>query len=308
MFPPWRIEGSLAGIDPVYVIVMVGAAAAAIVVTTVIARNLQQLQPKTPAPSQVQKASAEFDAWTERPKDQASKDQEYYSLYGSQPGRPAIAPARPMAAPPPPVNPMTPVMIDLSGSAPAPAERGWMGMPEERGPVSAPMHPPARPEPGPSDEVIAPTHGRRVRDTATGELPPRSGERPAFERLSFEGGAVAPTPMPTPQAPPVRSSPPPPLPQAPPSPPPPPQLKSAQVAEGLPEGVAVNAAARAAFRGPSRGQTVVGAGATGVQEGQVLSAATKSIRCPKCQTVFVGPAARPATVKCPACGTTGTLK
>lgn len=304
----------------------------AIAVTAVFARQLQQLQPKAAAPSAVQKASGEFDAWTERPKSQEQKDQEYYAMYGSMPGRSSVAPARPMAAPPAPtsVGAMGPVVIDLSGNVPPGSDGGWVSEPEERGPYrgrSAIGPPPIAKPTGPTDEVVAPSHGRRVRDTATGEIAPRDEGRLSFERSSVEGGAVSQAAPPTRSASllsqtPTRSTAPPQLPsdipEAPPSPPPPSQLRSARPAfaapqtgdsEGaLPEGISTKAPAKAAFRGPSRGQTVVGAGQTGVQEGQVLTAATKSIRCPKCQTVFVGPAARPATVKCPACGTTGTLR
>jgi hypothetical protein len=297
---PWRIEGSFGGVDPTIVIVLVGATAAAIAITAVIARQLAQLQPKAPQPSQVQKASGEFDAWTERPKDQAAKDQEYYAMYGSTPGRASMAPARQMAAPPTPTS-LSNVTIDLSGNVPQ-SDGGWLSESEPRG-VPAPIMPPRMEPRGPSDEVIAPSHGRRVRDTSTGEVP----GRPSFERSSTEAGAVSaqapPAPSPRIVVPPLPSSTPPPTPRDDRTP-----LKATEGASTLPEGLSTTAPARAAFRGPSRGQTVVGAGQTGVQEGQTLSAATKSIRCPKCQTVFVGPAARPATVKCPACGTTGTLR
>ncbi len=287
---------------------LVGATAAAIAITAVIARQLAQLQPKAPQPSQVQKASGEFDAWTERPKDQAGKDQEYYAMYGSMPGRASMSPARQMASPPTPQS-LGNVTIDLSGRMPE-SDGGWLSEPETRGPPApSPIMPPRMEPRGPSDEVISPSHGRRVRDTATGEVPPPQPGRPSFERSSMEPGAVS-APSPAPPAPPPRIVVPP-LPTAQRAAPTPPQrspLKATEGASALPEGLSTTAPARAAFRGPSRGQTVVGAGQTGIQEGQVLSAATKSIRCPKCQTVFVGPAARPATVKCPACGTTGTLK
>ena len=304
MIPPaWRIEGSFGGVDPTIVIVLVGATAAAIIITAVIARQLAQLQPKAPQPSQVQKASGEFDAWTERPKDQAAKDQEYYAMYGSMPGRATMSPSRSMAAPPTPTS-LSNVTIDLSGRVPE-TDGGWLQASDERAPPPpSPIMPPARyQQTGPSDEVIAPSHGRRVRDTATGEVP----GRPSFERSSTEAGAVtSPAPPPRIVVPPLPGeAPAPPRPSARPERSP---LKATQMPDSILDGVPTTAPARAAFRGPSRGQTVVGAGETGVQEGQTLSAATKSIRCPKCQTVFVGPAARPATVKCPACGTTGTLR
>jgi hypothetical protein len=38
------------------------------------------------------------------------------------------------------------------------------------------------------------------------------------------------------------------------------------------------------------------------------AAQAKSIKCPKCGTLFPGPATRPATVECPNCGAKGTLK
>ena len=301
---PLRIEGMFGGVDPIFVLLLIAATAGAIVATTAVARNLQRMQPKAAAPQQVQKLSGEFDAWTERPKSQAQQNQEYYSLYGSMPGQGSVSAPRSMSAPPPPssVAPMGPVVIDLSGNAPR--QDDWFAG------ASAPaMHPPAAlKQTGPTDDVVAPTHGRRVRDTATGELPPREATRPSFERQSIEGGAVAPYTPPARSAPARSAAPDITLPPAPPSPPPPSQLARAQIADALPEGLNTQAASKTAFRGPSRGQTVVGAGQTGVQEGQVLTPATKSIRCPKCQTVFVGPAARPATVKCPACGTTGTLK
>ena len=80
-----------------------------------------------------------------------------------------------------------------------------------------------------------------------------------------------------------------------------------KVAQALPE--ALPTSTRGSFKQPPRGErVVVGAGATGVQEGEVLAAGTKAIRCPKCATVFAGPSTRPATVRCPACGTTGNLR
>jgi hypothetical protein len=302
---PWgfRIEGSFGGVDPILVIVASAVTVAVIVATAVVARQLARLQPKAPPPSQVQKASAELDAWTERPKAQSEKDQEYYSLYGSQPGRPASASGP--RAPPVPASPLGAVMVDLSGGAPA-RQDAWVSAAEPSSPyvpASAPprMHPPPRPT-GPSDEVVAASHSRRVRDTATGEVPPRESARPPFERNSVEPGAVTPAlPPGDPFSP--RAAPPP----APPAPTPPPRISTPSVSQSLPESLP-STSAKAAFRGPSRGQTVVGAGTTGVQEGTVISPEKKAIRCPKCQTVFAGPAARPATVKCPACGTTGNLK
>lgn len=313
MLPPvWKIEGPFGGVDPVLVILAAGITAGVIVMTAVVARQLAVLQPKAPPPSQVQKASGEFDMWTERPKAQGQQDAEYYALYGTQPGRSggSVSPRVPPAPPAPSsVSPLGPVVVDLSGSAPA-QEEGWVSVAEEP-PVSSGalppgprIHPPARPRPtGPTDEVVAPSHGRRVRDTSTGELAPRDTPEPSFERSSMAPGAVAPGPIAadpfSPKAP---------LPAAPPPPPPPDQLQTARVAESLPEGTPVRQTARTAFRGPSRGQSVVGAGQTGLQEGTVLSPEKKAIRCPKCQTVFSGPVTRPATVKCPACGTTGTLR
>jgi len=319
MFPPvWKIEGPFAGVDPLIVILATGMTAAVILVTALVARQLQALQPKAPPPSQVQKASGEFDAWTEKPKAQAEKDQEYYALYGSQPGRPAVAGRAPPAPPAPAsVSPFGPVVVDLSGNAPPADDGGWLAMPEEPRRASpsstAHLHPPARPKAGPSDEVIAPSHGRRVRDTATGELPPRESARPPFEKSSLEPGAVAPSPPPGDPFSRRATAPPPKaisvtLPPAPAAPPPPDKLLAARLAEALPDTTQLQKPARTAFRGPSRGASVVGAGTAGVQEGAILSPEKKSIRCPKCQTVFVGPAARPATVRCPACGTMGTLK
>jgi hypothetical protein len=298
----FRIEGSFGGVDPILVIVASAVTVGVIVAAAVVARQLAKLQPKAPPPSQVQKASAELDAWTERPKAQSEKDQEYYSLYGSQPGRPGSA----MGARAPPVqaSPMGAVMVDLSGGAP-PRQDAWVSAAEPSSPyvpASAPprMHPPPRMT-GPSDEVVAASHSRRVRDTATGEMPPRESARPPFERNSVEPGAVTPAPPPgDPFSPRAAPPPSPPAPQA-------PQIDTARIAQSLPEALPTTAA-KAAFRGPSRGQSVVGAGKTGMQEGTVISPEKKAIRCPKCQTVFAGPAARPATVKCPACGTTGNLK
>lgn len=81
-----------------------------------------------------------------------------------------------------------------------------------------------------------------------------------------------------------------------------------KVAKALPEGTPLTAPSKSAFRAPPSAQTVVGAGATGTQDGETLASGKKAIRCPKCATVFSGPATRPATVKCPACGTSGTLR
>jgi len=317
MIPPaLKIEGAFAGVDPVIVLVLTAASAAVIVMTAIIARQLSRLQPKAPVPSKVEKASGEFDAWTERPKAQAEQDNEYYSLYGSMPGRPVGA-ASARVPPPPPApsssSPMgAPVVVDFSGRA-TPRDDSWVAVADETDVLSAPpplppIHPPptARPT-GPTDEVVAPMHGRRVRDTSTGEIPSRVEAPVSYERSSAAAGAVAPRAPPgDPFSPRAQAAPP--LAPARPSPPPPDKLVAAKLAEALPEGTSVGTPARAAFRGPSRGQTVVGAGTTGTQEGTMLGPGKKSIRCPKCQTVFAGPAARPATVKCPACGTTGTLK
>jgi hypothetical protein len=319
MIPPvLKIEGTFAGVDPVIVLVLTAAAAAVIVMTAIIARQLSRIQPKAAAPSKVEKASGEFDAWTERPKAQAEQDKEYYSLYGSMPGRPVGAASVRMPPPPPAPassSPMgAPVVVDLSGRAP-PRDDSWVSVGDETNvqasPPPLPIHPPALSQPtGPTDDVVAPTHGRRVRDTGTGEIPVRSTPPPSYERSSIEAGAVAPRAPPGDPYSPKAALP---QPQAPPAPPAPARptvdkLVAAKLAGALPEGTAVGAPARAAFRGPSRGQTVVGAGTAGTQEGTMLGPGKKSIRCPKCQTVFAGPATRPATVKCPACGTSGTLK
>lgn len=315
MFPPtFKIEGPFAGVDPLIIMIAVGTTLAVIIMTAVVARQLARLQPKAPPPSQVQKASGEFDAWTERPKEQAQKDQEYYALYGSQPGRPAGA-ASPRAppAPPPPVSAaaLSNVVVDLSVGGPPADPTGWVAPPgasppgvTSMSPSPPAVHPPARPRAsGPTDEVVAPSHTRRIRDTSTGDFPAREPVAPPFERSSSTPGAVPGSGSPADAAYSPKAVPPP--------PPPPRPLDEAQaalVAEALPEGTAIKAPAKTAFRGPSRGQTVVGAGQTGLQEGTVLSPEKKAIRCPKCQTVFAGPAARPATVRCPACGTTGTLR
>lgn len=314
--PVLKIEGTFAGVDPVFVMVLTAAAAAVIVMTAIIARQLARLQPKALVPSKVERASGEFDAWTERPKAQADQDKEYYSLYGSIPGRPVGAVgARAPPAPPAPGSAFgAPVVVDMSGRAP-PRDKGWAAVADDTDVLTAPpplppIHPPATANPaGPSDEVVAPTHGRRVRDTATGEIPSREEQPVSYERSSAQAGAVTQRAPPgDPFSPKAQSTPPPPLAPARPSPPPPDKLVAAKLAEALPEGTAVGAPSRTAFRGPSRGQTVVGAGTAGTQEGTMLGPGKKSIRCPKCQTVFAGPVARPATVKCPACGTSGTLK
>src|SRR5690348_8986610 len=135
----FRIEGSLAGVDPLLVIVASAVTVGVIVATAVVARQLTKLQPKAPPPSQVQKASAELDAWTERPKAQSEKDQEYYSLYGSQPGRPSSA--SPPRAPPVPAAPLGAVMVDLSGGA-APKPDAWVSAAEPVSPYVPASAPP----------------------------------------------------------------------------------------------------------------------------------------------------------------------
>jgi hypothetical protein len=309
IFSAWRIDGPFVGVDPV---VVYGALAVTVVVITIVAvlgRQVAALQPKMPAPGSpaVKKASNEFDDWTERPKGQQSKDAAYQSLYGSRPGPDSYVSSRAPAAPPSPG--MGEVVVNI-GPAARVSDAGWVNMPVELGPSSAAssapppsMYPPARLRPsGPTDDVVAPSHARRGRDSSTGELPSEGPSPPTFERSSTQPGALGPRSQAgdpySPRAPAVPGAPQPPR-----------GLDEAgrmKVAQALPEGA--GASTRGAFRQSARDRTVMGAGASGMGEGQDLTPSTKTIRCPKCATVFPGPATRPATVKCPACGTSGTLR
>jgi hypothetical protein len=301
MIPPvWKIEGPFAGVDLTLIILATGVTIGVIMVTAIVARQLAVMQPKTAPVKAAPRATGEFDQWTERPKAPVDRDAEYQSLYGSRPAPAATyMSSRAPAAPPPPLGE---VVVNLG--APAAQDQGWVDVPGAAfaPPPPAAVRPPPRPT-GPTDEVMAPSHARRGRDTSTGALP---GEEPlasGFERSSTVPGAL---PSRGPPGDPYS-------PRAPPPPPPPPRPTTTaddriKVAKALPEGTSTAASAKSAFRAPPSAQTVVGAGATGTKDGETLPSGKKAIRCPKCATVFAGPATRPATVKCPACGTSGTLR
>jgi hypothetical protein len=309
LFDGWRIEGPFAGIDPMVIVGSLALVGAIIAVVASLAFQVARLQPKVPqaGASTAKRASNEFDNWTERPKGSTNKDAEYQALYGSRPGPPSYVSSQAPGAPAPP--PLGEVVVNLGGGAP-PEESRWVDVPPEQaasgapwGPPLSPLRPPPRPT-GPTDEVIAPAHSRRGRDSSTGMLPSEETPNLLFERSSAAPGALPPRMKAgDPYSPKAPASPPTPAPRR--------GLDEAskmKVAQTLPDAPPAPAPARGTFRQPSRDRAVVGAGATGVQEGEVLSAGTKAIRCPKCATVFAGPTTRPATVRCPACGTTGNLK
>ncbi len=305
-----RIDGLFAGVDPLFVVLGVTLLAAVIGFTAVVARQVAQLTPKVKATSkaggqEVAKAGAEFESWTERPPEQRNYDAEYYSLYGSNPAarRDYIGPAAP-AAPSAPRAAGRDVVATLGPPATGASASPWAPVPEERLPPAgprahAPLSPPAAPA-GPTDEVVAPTHSRGARASGANpwqNLPDARPVDPSFERTSPRAGAPPPGP---------------PLQQVPRGQPAPraaaPQARRPAAPTAPPAGTTRPGTARVAFRTPPGQQSVVGAADIGVKEGAQLSPERKAIRCPKCSTVFPGPAKRPATVKCPACGTGGLMK
>jgi len=301
----WKIEGPFAGIDPKVIFGSLALSIAIIAVVAVLALQVARMQPKMPQPgaASAKRPSNEFDNWTERPKAATSKDAEYQALYGSPRGPPSYVSPRAPGAPNPPLGE---VVVNLGGGPP-PQESGWVDVPAEPSaetaawsPPASSIGPPGRPT-GPTDEVISPAHSRRGRDSSTGMLPSEETAEISFERSSTAPGALPPR---------IKAGDPY-SPKAPPTPAPRQGLDETskmKVAQALPEAPSAPAPARGTFRKASGDQGVVGAGATGMQEGEVLSAGTKAIRCPKCATVFAGPVTRPATVRCPACGTMGNLK
>jgi hypothetical protein len=306
-----KIEGPFGGVDALYVLVGVVLVAAVIGVTAVVARQVAALTPKPGAASKARgaeaaKAGAEFESWTERPAAQRNYDAEYYSLYGSQPARQGdfVSPRAP-GAPPAPATGRREVVAELgppaagadgAASAWAPAADWAAGGGTRQAPrVHAPQAPPMEPT-GPTDDVVAPRHSRGARAAAGDPWQGLSAAReagPSFERSSVRPGAAAPQPpaprvepgKPAPRASPPASLAPPPHPAAP-----------------------RPGSARSTFRASPGSQRVVGGGGIGAKEGDEVAPERKAIRCPKCSTVFPGPATRPAMVKCPACGTGGMMK
>jgi len=309
LFGGWRIEGPFAGMDPVVVVASVALVGFVVTVVAFLALQVARLQPNVAAPGTqaARRVSSEFDQWTERGGSPTSKEAEYQAMYGSPRGPPSYVSTRapPLPAPPP----MGEVVVNVGGRAPV-QESGWVELPTNLGPSAASLgppvptfQPPARPV-GPTDEVVAPAHSRRGRDGSTGMLPSEETPPLSFERSSAVPGALAPRAGPGDPFSPVAPAPPPtPAPQR--------GLDEAarmKVAQALPEMPPAPASTRGSFRQSARDRTVMGAGSTGMGEGEELSPTTKTIRCPKCATVFPGPASRPATVRCPACGTSGTLR
>jgi hypothetical protein len=292
-----KIEGPFAGVDPLLVFVGVALLAAVLGATAVVARQVAQLTPKPGAAAKARsaeaaKAGAELEAWTEKPAAARDYETEYYSMYGSAPSRQAdfVSPNAP-AAPAAPATGGRDVVATIGGPAPP---TPWGPAPEARPPprAHAPFAPPQEPA-GPTDEVVVPTHARGVRAADPWkDLATARPADPSFDRSSTRAGAP-------PAAPPV--------PRVERGQPAPRAAPPAQRAPPVPQGPRPGSA-RSTFRTPPGGQAVVGAADLGAKEGADLAAERKAIRCPKCSTVFPGPATRPATVKCPACGTTGLMK
>jgi hypothetical protein len=291
MIPPvWKIEGPFAGVNEDLIFLAVAVTVVVIALTAAVAHQLARIQPKPAKLAAAARSTGEFDTWTERPKT-APRPDEYYARYGSQPAPPNsyVSPRAPPAPPPP----LGEVVVNLGG-APV-QEEGWVDAATPAAPFSPPpLRAPPQPT-GPTDEVVAPSHARRGRDTATGMLPSEESPAPPFDRSSHVPGAItsaAPAPLPPP---PVLAR-------------PAGEKFSAPAPQPLPEATRAAAATRGAFREPAQAPSVVGTATTGAKEGELLTPGKKAIRCPKCATVFAGPETRPATVKCPACGTTGVLK
>ncbi|HEX9708758.1 MAG TPA: hypothetical protein VGB42_02115 [Candidatus Thermoplasmatota archaeon] len=303
-----KIDGPFAGVDPLFVLLGVVLLAAVIGATAVVARQVARLTPRTAVGGakgkgqDAAKAGAEFESWTERPPAQRNYEAEYYSMYGSAPARRGdyVGPNAPAAPSAPAATGGRDVTVTLNappGSAGEPASP-WEPAPAEwaRGPprAHAPLAPPMEPT-GPTDEVVAPAHARGARAASADPwqgLPSARPVDPSFERSSARGGAPPPAP-PRPKVGPGQPA---------------PREPAAATARAPPAPPARPGSARSAFRTPPGGQAVVGAGDVGAREGAEVGPERKAIRCPKCSTVFPGPATRPATVKCPACGTGGVMK
>lgn len=296
-----RIEGPFAGVDTLWVVLGIAILAAVIGFTAVVARQVAQLTPRPGAATKARgeeaaKAGAEFDSWTERPPAQRDYEADYYSLYGSKPARQGdyVSPKAPAA----PSAPSGDVMATFGGPAAADAATAGWPAPSERAAAPRTQTPFAPPEPsGPSDEVVAPTHARGARSSAGADpwknLGTAREAQTGFQRSSTRPGAAPPSPpvaRTAPGQPAPRSS-------------PPPARSSPPAAPGQRPG-----SARSAFRTPPGRQAVVGGAGVGAKEGDEVAPKRKAIRCPKCSTVFPGPEKRPATVKCPACGTGGVMK